>query len=398
MDAQMNMKEYFVIDERGKPTEISASSMPFSISDIKTCATCRGSLRDIARYGRLVRRAILDESTKKLILYLNREYVPLAQELPQRIQQLQDTTSKQITSWPGNISITGKRQAIITGIRVIISTKSSGRWKEILDLRRRIFTYQKQVSPEEQPYIKVHQLATNARRRQETIGMPDSFESGSEVLQTKGFLQGTALSLRLDIALLADFLELRRNAPKAGEAKVDMNLSDMKAECETLIKNASESKRRLHQAEGYIFLAQLHAFEKSHAASSEMAEQLLMRGHEVLDQAKSLCNQYQSQTQGLTTEIEGAEKMLRGTTFYTTVTNEERMAVIAAMAREFRGTGHWYYCVNGHPFTIGECGMAMQRSVCPECGAPVGGQNHQAVEGVTHATDLEGSFAQMGLH
>jgi hypothetical protein len=55
--------------------------------------------------------------------------------------------------------------------------------------------------------------------------------------------------------------------------------------------------------------------------------------------------------------------MLRGTTFYTTVTNEERMAVIMAMGREFSGTGYWYYCRNEHPFTIGECGMAMQKSL-----------------------------------
>ena len=94
MKRLMEMNKYYVLDERGKPSRISASSEPFSISDIKTCASCRGPLRDIARYGRLVRRAILDESTKKLILYLNREYVPLAQELPERIKQLQDTKNE----------------------------------------------------------------------------------------------------------------------------------------------------------------------------------------------------------------------------------------------------------------------------------------------------------------
>ena len=30
--------------------------------------------------------------------------------------------------------------------------------------------------------------------------------------------------------------------------------------------------------------------------------------------------------------------------------------------------------------------MPMQLARCPECGAPVGGQSHQAVEGVTRAT------------
>ncbi|OKO98819.1 NFX1-type zinc finger-containing protein 1 [Penicillium subrubescens] len=67
--------------------------------------------------------------------------------------------------------------------------------------------------------------------------------------------------------------------------------------------------------------------------------------------------------------------MLRGGTFYTEATSEERMAVMNAMAKEFQGTGHWYYCRNGHPFTTGECGGAMQLAACPECGAPVGGYN-----------------------
>jgi hypothetical protein len=63
--------------------------------------------------------------------------------------------------------------------------------------------------------------------------------------------------------------------------------------------------------------------------------------------------------------------------------------VYAAMAREFSGTGHWYRCENGHPFTIGECGMAMQLARCPECGAAVGGQNHQSAAGVERADDIE---------
>ena len=31
----------------------------------------------------------------------------------------------------------------------------------------------------------------------------------------------------------------------------------------------------------------------------------------------------------------------------------------------------------------------MERARCPECGAPVGGQHHEAVEGVTRATIME---------
>ena len=33
--------------------------------------------------------------------------------------------------------------------------------------------------------------------------------------------------------------------------------------------------------------------------------------------------------------------------------------------------------------------MPMEQARCPECGAPVGGENHRAVEGVTRAMDME---------
>ena len=90
MDGQMDMKKYYVMNS-DKPVAIRSSSDPFSVDDIKRCATCRGSLRDLSRYGRLVRRAILDESTKRFLLYLNREYMPLAQELPEKLAALQST-------------------------------------------------------------------------------------------------------------------------------------------------------------------------------------------------------------------------------------------------------------------------------------------------------------------
>lgn len=88
-------------------------------------------------------------------------------------------------------------------------------------------------------------------------------------------------------------------------------------------------------------------------------------------------------TNVLLKEVEAVEVMLRETTFYTTVSLEEKIAIYNTMQREFSSTGHWFTCVNGHPFTIGECGGAMQQSTCPECGAAIGGRDHQMVEGVS---------------
>ena len=36
----------------------------------------------------------------------------------------------------------------------------------------------------------------------------------------------------------------------------------------------------------------------------------------------------------------------------------------------------WYQCPNGHAYTIGECGLPMEESICPECKEKIGGRDH----------------------
>lgn len=43
--------------------------------------------------------------------------------------------------------------------------------------------------------------------------------------------------------------------------------------------------------------------------------------------------------------------------------------------------GHWYECPNGHPYVIGDCGGAMEKSKCPECESQIGGGSHQLAKG-----------------
>lgn len=79
------------------------------------------------------------------------------------------------------------------------------------------------------------------------------------------------------------------------------------------------------------------------------------------------------------------------------LSTSEMGMVVRAMAREFRGTGNWYHCANGHSFTVGECGMPMDFARCPECGSGVGGQTDRPKEGVTRAADIEERLIGMQL-
>jgi len=129
---------------------------------------------------------------------------------------------------------------------------------------------------------------------------------------------------------------------------------------------------------------------------AELTE-LLGEARNHLQHAREVCGRNLGHTAGMEEEISEMEKMLRESTFYLPVSNEEKAAVCAAIARSFSGTGHWYYCENGHPLTIGECGTPTETAHCPQCGSPVGGEGHQAVSGVTRATDLERQFGGLGI-
>lgn len=68
--------------------------------------------------------------------------------------------------------------------------------------------------------------------------------------------------------------------------------------------------------------------------------------------------------------------------------DERRMIIKAIGAKQ----GSWYKCPKGHYYQIGECGGAMQTSKCPECGAGIGGRNHQLLANNQHAGEFDESM------
>lgn len=74
MDGQMELLRLFQTNQAGEFIGLQALAPAFSMEDINVCSTCRGSLRSVSRYGHVVRRALIDESAKKFILWANKEY------------------------------------------------------------------------------------------------------------------------------------------------------------------------------------------------------------------------------------------------------------------------------------------------------------------------------------
>ncbi|EME78551.1 uncharacterized protein MYCFIDRAFT_37116 [Pseudocercospora fijiensis CIRAD86] len=394
LDGQMEMSTHYNTELSGDfevPTSLKGDILPLSYEKIKTCPDCRGSLRSVARYGRIVRRSLLDESTKKFIIWSNRTYMPLADQLKEYQGDLSETVDEARLS--GDIVLHGTK-----GIEHALRAKTGARYQPLLKLRTTIATFIQKVRKEEQPFQKVRDLVEAVRRRNQS-DLP-AFEFDQSILQTRGQLLAQALFIRCELVLLTDLVTVWEKLPQKlkDTAKLWLVLDKNRDDCNALMISAIKSAHVLQQAECHIFWAHFAALEitvLAHSHRSQMIEALQRAGNKHLDEAEAICNQYAGQTAPVSGEVSAIRKMLK-TSVSSVSANELRM-VVAAMATEFLGTGHWYRCANGHLFTIGECGMAMQLSRCPQCGAAVGGQHHRAAEGVTHARDIEEQFGQLRI-
>jgi hypothetical protein len=120
MDGIMSMGDHYKLDNEGDIVGIKYSSEPFSSDELKTCPKCRGSLRNIARYGRIVCRALLDEATKRFISTANQDYIPLAtrlQDVHQALQESQEQPNKRVL--PPTINFDGSVDTQLYQVSVI---------------------------------------------------------------------------------------------------------------------------------------------------------------------------------------------------------------------------------------------------------------------------------------
>ncbi|KAH9048669.1 hypothetical protein EDB83DRAFT_2317412 [Lactarius deliciosus] len=79
---------------------------------------------------------------------------------------------------------------------------------------------------------------------------------------------------------------------------------------------------------------------------------------------------------------------------YEPLSLKEKEDIVKAFG--FSHRGHFYNCENGHTFVIDDCGGAMESARCTECGAPIGGSNHQQHHSNTRALEFEHIAREQG--
>lgn len=342
MDGQMSMAEYYEMDDDGKTVGVKATlSAPFSIDDIKRCATCRGSLRAISRYGRLTRRAMLDEATKRFIVWSNLQYIPLVETLQakQTILAKADTKKFCAALTSQGLALRGSSEQQISAIRKLFGQP----YQALMRIRQDIIVHRKSVSIEEQPFKQVLELVHNPRRRRE--GIVSDCEADDSLLQTRAGILATSLLVRCELVIVSHVIQACKCAASNRDANVAhfaFDFAKNKTLCEELSVSAKASSNRLQEMEGHLFFAQYAALERQFSSlDAEASNELYQTALAHIYEAKNLKDLYGTQTRALHSELDSIEKMVNGGTFYAPITNDEMRAVVAAMAREFSGTGHW---------------------------------------------------------
>lgn len=398
LDGLMDMKAHYKMSSEENPVSILGNSQPFSMDEVKTCPTCRGSLRSVARYGRLVRRAMLDEATKKFISWSHTESLKLAGRLAKTQQELSEMPQPRPLPQNTRPSKAVFSKGRLKQLHMMRDWVGTGRYDKAISLWNAINNFSSKVRKEEQPFKRVSDFVQHAARQRRA---QSQFVLDESLIQAKGHLQASALLLKCDTVIFSDFVDVYKTLVRV-RPDLAIDFTQHLQDCDSLVQLARIKNYPREEVEGHIHFAKFCAFARRFGNQPNVsngiklsADDLKTRGSEHLNSARNLLVQYRS-TKSLEPEIEAADRMLSSGVFYQQVSTDELRTIYEAMSREFLGTGHWYNCANGHPFTVGECGMPMEEARCPECEAPVGGMSHVPAQGVQRADNIEDIAHEFG--
>ncbi|XXH01217.1 hypothetical protein Hte_007571 [Hypoxylon texense] len=389
MDDQLGMGDYYEIATDGAIIAMKTLSKSLSGDCFKACPHCKGSLRDISRYGRVVRQTVLDESTRQFVRWYHAEWAGLEQRVVAEQKRLvyaeKPAQLLELVAKPGGLNIEG---AFLEQLFAINDWIGGDRYLPIIRLYATISDYLYRVQLEEESYQHANGHAQHTAEAYKNIGR------SLAGFRTRGQLLARIVRFRCYLAALEDFLHLRYRAKKCF-TMVTFNLDTAVDECERIITSARIAKYALQEIEGHVFYAKIVAMARLandavQAAGDEQANvvadddifddrvlpDLVVNAKAHLFQAELLIHKYVSEVNAWA-EFEVAVNMLFDRVTYYEHYKHPRAKWDgwSATARGFADPGRlWYACTEGHPFTVAADEESMEAIKCPECLASAEGE------------------------
>lgn len=227
---------------------------PLSIDKPKSCPTCRGSLRTISRYGRIVRRALLDRKTQEFIDSSHQSFAPLAKQLQEYTKSLSRTLSH--GHLLDDVSLGTELGRFGSPYQSVL--KATGpRYTGIVSLRLKVRILLEKVQQEELPFRKVREMVDTAGRRRDP-----EFDLDQNIINTSNtLLKMQMLFVRCELAIAADLVNLWEVKGRKQGTKLSLNLSKNRKYCEDLLASAIDSKDIYQQIEAKVFWAHFLALD-----------------------------------------------------------------------------------------------------------------------------------------
>ncbi|KAF3940983.1 hypothetical protein ABW19_dt0208668 [Dactylella cylindrospora] len=385
-DGSVKMRDFFEFSD-SEGWEVTGKYMQEkSDPEIPKCPNCRSLFTTSTRYNEIVKKAQLQNCIRRFTASSNDRLVSLMNGVEIQQDELESTRD---------------------AFKPTELKNFNPRYRGLMKLMRELRKYNHQVLAEEQPYHRVYELTNFACRSHNLT--PDVYNPS--VVQYRFGIEGAYQEIRAELLRFCDMdIIASRNSTSeelkkilrvqiAGEVRVKPTRCDklVKA-CKTRMYQRLEIQSRIAKSKLVtLLLKHMDMYEgKKNPISAEEADKMRKETTEDLEECLDICEMIPS-CGVLKGDVEEAIKSFTGGCFYSVVSDREMKEIYAVMAREFGGTGHWYVCPNGHQFTIGECGRAMQLGTCNECGAQIGGQHHQAVAGVRRDAELERRMADIQI-
>jgi hypothetical protein len=428
LDGIVSIQEVYEIDR--KTGEISglkdmstqlAKTIPF-------CPQCRTRIRQYAtqRYNRLINRAVIDEMSKRFIVTGQAELQALEERLQKLEKELGGSSAAVIPRRLARMSAHYEES-----LAAELTKQLKARYQAHAKLQGDILRFQQRMDNCHQPAHKLHEATIYAMQQDRNTTLDSVFAAfslrdtiPSSERDHRIPTGARNILLKADCIGLEDNFEVLHNIEswnKRVAASVQFPVRQPRQlirpflqKCAKFVAYSEEKKLPKLAVEGTLYFARVARLYATLGLTEdkdrEKAASYRDKAKALLENAQELCKKNFQDAEALLQAVSESLKLLQRP-WYEEVTAEELAAIKAAMVSGRTGiathSGHWYNCENGHPvryfrlalhvelansdtqFAIGECGMPMEEATCPECGARVGGQNHQAVAGVTRAENME---------
>ncbi|CAN9481105.1 unnamed protein product [Alternaria alternata] len=410
LDGLVGLKDVYSLDASTglftgliENAELSAS--------IPQCPNCREPIKQYVtqRYNRLINRAVIDEMSKRFI-------VNGQQEVQQLQGQLEDVRKELEASQKGVVPaeiVRLRGEAAHEFTMQSINDEIRNRSGDTIKLLNAVKAFQRRMDIRHQPTYKLHQATLHSISRDDSLNAEfakltiDSSETSTKRDRDQRItLGGRLLEIKVRCLVLEDNLEIMRVVVRKNLlSKLPLSFSggsplvkthQFMKDTEKLIGDCIRESLPKLAVEAILHYAQIaQSFGSAQSGQdNNRAKAIDYRklARILLTTADKLCEHPFGGRDNFRQAITAASEML-SKEFYEAVSKEELESIKQAMVSGRGGiathSGHWYKCVNGHPFAIGECGMPMEVARCPECGERVGGQSHTAVAGVSRAMEME---------